>query len=100
MTAAEVISHLKHGLIVSCQSEGEDPFNRPEYMALFARAAEMGGACGIRARQPENVRAVRAAVSLPVIGITNPCRNLSVCLRNVSVWAAICCWMSGQWPMG
>jgi N-acylglucosamine-6-phosphate 2-epimerase len=70
MTATEVLSRLKHGLIVSCQSEGEDPFNRPEYMALFARAAEMGGACGIRARQPENVRAVRAAVSLPVIGIT------------------------------
>jgi N-acylglucosamine-6-phosphate 2-epimerase len=30
----------------------------------------MGGACGIRAREAENVRAVCAAVSLPVIGIT------------------------------
>jgi len=68
MTA--VISGMKRGLIVSCQSEGDDPFNRPEYTALFARAAEIGGASGIRARQPENVRAVRAAVSLPVIGIT------------------------------
>jgi N-acylglucosamine-6-phosphate 2-epimerase len=70
MTATEVVSRFKHGLIVSCQSEGDDPFNRPEYMALFAKAAEMGGACGIRARQPENIRAVCAAVSLPVIGIT------------------------------
>jgi N-acylglucosamine-6-phosphate 2-epimerase len=30
----------------------------------------MGGAVGIRAREPENVRAVCAAVSIPVIGIT------------------------------
>lgn len=65
-----VVSGLKHGLIVSCQSEGDDPFNSPQYIALFAKAAEMGGACGIRARQPENVKAVRDAVSLPVIGIT------------------------------
>jgi N-acylglucosamine-6-phosphate 2-epimerase len=70
MSASQVILNLKHGLIVSCQSEGDDPFNSPEYIALFARAAEMGGATGIRARQPENVRAVRATVSLPVIGIT------------------------------
>ncbi|MDO8586630.1 MAG: N-acetylmannosamine-6-phosphate 2-epimerase [Armatimonadota bacterium] len=64
------ISQINHGIIVSCQSEGDDPFNRPEYIALFARAAEMGGACGIRAREAGNIRAVRAAVSLPVIGIT------------------------------
>src|SRR5262245_65956331 len=70
MSASQVISGLKHGLIVSCQSEGDDPFNAPEYIALFAKAAEMGGAVGIRARQPEDIRAVRAAVSLPVIGIT------------------------------
>lgn len=70
MSPHEVISSLKDGVIVSCQSEGDDPFNLPAYMALFARAAEMGGASGIRAREPENVRAVCAAVSLPVIGIT------------------------------
>jgi len=64
------IARIRHGIIISCQSEGDDPFNRPDYIALFARAAEMGGACGIRAREPENIRAVRAAVSLPVIGIT------------------------------
>src|SRR5436190_3843775 len=70
MATAELISRLKHGIIVSCQSEGNDPFNSPEYISLFAKAAEMGGACGIRARESENVRAVCAAVSLPVIGIT------------------------------
>lgn len=70
MPAYHAIARLKGGIIVSCQSEGDDPFNQPDYIALFARAAEMGGAVGIRAREVENIRAVCEAVSLPVIGIT------------------------------
>jgi len=65
-----VLSRLRRGIIISCQAEGDDPFNEPEYIALFARAAEMGGAVGIRAREVENIQAVCEAVSLPVIGIT------------------------------
>lgn len=65
----ELITRLKHGLIVSCQAEGDDPFNTPELIAKFALAAEMGGAAAIRAQGAENIRAVHAAVSLPVIGI-------------------------------
>ena len=30
--------------VVSCQSEGDDPFNTPMGVSLFARAAEMVGA--------------------------------------------------------
>ena len=57
-------------MIVSCQSEGDDPFNAdPEYMALFARAAEMGGAKGIRTQGIEQLKAIKRAVSLPVIGL-------------------------------
>lgn len=66
----DIISRLRGGIIVSCQAEGDDPFNHPEYLALFARAAEMGGASGIRAREPENIRAIRTSVALPIIGIT------------------------------
>ena len=37
----KILERLKGGMIVSCQAEGDDPFNsNPEYMALFARAAE------------------------------------------------------------
>ena len=44
----KLLEQLRGGMIVSCQAEGDDPFNaNPEYMALFARAAEMGGAIGI-----------------------------------------------------
>lgn len=38
-------------------------------MARFARAAAVGGAAGIRANGTADVRAIRAAVELPVIGI-------------------------------
>lgn len=61
---------IPRGLIVSCQAEEGDPFNAPEYVTLFARAAEMGGAAAIRARDPHNIRAIRNAVALPIIGLT------------------------------
>lgn len=64
------IQALEGGLIVSCQAEGDDPFNRPEYVSLFAMAAEMGGAAGIRARGAENIVAIREEVELPIIGLT------------------------------
>jgi N-acylglucosamine-6-phosphate 2-epimerase len=65
-----VVEKLRNGLIVSCQSESADPFNKPDYLALFAQAAEMGGAACIRAQGVANITAIRAAVELPVIGIT------------------------------
>lgn len=65
----ELIAKLKHGLIVSCQAEGDDPFNQPELQAKFAKAAQMGGAVGIRTQGIENIKAIRKAVDLPVIGI-------------------------------
>jgi putative N-acetylmannosamine-6-phosphate epimerase len=63
-------TELRRGLIVSCQAEGDSPFNTPVFMAAFARAAEMGGAVAVRVCGTANVRAVRAQVSLPIIGIT------------------------------
>lgn len=66
----DVIEKLRGGMIVSCQSEGDDPFNaNPEYMALFAKAAEMGGAVGIRTQGIEKLKAIKRTTSLPVIGL-------------------------------
>ncbi len=66
----ELLKQLKGGMIVSCQAEGDDPFNaNPEYMALFARAAEMGGAIGIRTQGIEKLKAIKRATKLPVIGL-------------------------------
>jgi len=66
---------IKNGLIVSCQAEGKDPFNTPEGVALFAKAAEMGGACAIRSCGIDKTRKIIEEVDLPVIGITKSLFN-------------------------
>ena len=66
----ELLKQLNGGMIVSCQAEGDDPFNaNPEYMALFARAAEMGGVIGIRTQGIEKLKAIKRVTKLPVIGL-------------------------------
>jgi len=60
---------LRGGLIVSCQEPEGSPLDRPEMIAALAAAAERGGAVGVRINHPENIRAVRAAVKIPIIGI-------------------------------
>lgn len=64
------MNELKRGLIVSCQAEDGSPFNAPEFIAAFAKAAELGGAVGVRVRDPENVAAVRGTTRLPIIALT------------------------------
>lgn len=64
------MSKLQRGLIVSCQAEEGSPFNSPQFIAAFAEAAELGGAVGVRVRDPENVRAVVEVIDLPIIGLT------------------------------
>lgn len=60
---------LKGGLIVSCQASSDEPFNHPDYIAAFARCAEIGGAVAIRTEGLEKIRAIKACVRLPVIGL-------------------------------
>ncbi len=57
------------GLIVSCQALEHEPLHGSEIMAKMAVAAQMSGAIGIRANTAPDIRAIRAAVSLPIIGI-------------------------------
>lgn len=59
---------VKGGLIVSCQARADNPMHGPQFMGAMALAARDGGATGIRANGPDDVRAVTAA-GLPVIGI-------------------------------
>ena len=67
---ANQIEKLRNGVIVLCHAEGDEPFNFPNYIAAFARAAEMGGAVGIRVQGFDNIKSVRATVNLPIIGIS------------------------------
>ena len=66
----DVLEKFRGGMVVSCQSEGDDPFNAdPNYMGLFAKAAEMGGAVGIRTQGIEKLKAIQRVSGLPVIGL-------------------------------
>jgi N-acylglucosamine-6-phosphate 2-epimerase len=60
---------LGRGLIVSCQAQPGSPLRDTAIMVAMARAAELGGAVGIRANGPEDIAAIRAATRLPIIGI-------------------------------
>ena len=64
-----VIQRLKGGLIVSCQAAEDTPLHGPTFMAAMARAAEIGGAVGIRANGPDDIKAIKESVGIPVIGI-------------------------------
>jgi len=68
-SAKELFSHIRGGLIVSCQSRPGEPLYGPQFMAEMAKAAKLGGACAIRANGAADISAIRAAVSLPIIGI-------------------------------
>ena len=68
-SAIKLHAELRGKLIVSCQAFDGSPFRNPESIARFAQAAVEGGAAGIRANGPEDIRAIRQAVGVPTIGI-------------------------------
>ncbi|MET3288330.1 UNVERIFIED_CONTAM: N-acylglucosamine-6-phosphate 2-epimerase [Brevibacillus sp. OAP136] len=60
---------LKGGLIVSCQALEDEPLHGAQFMERMALAAKAGGAAGIRANGYADIKAIKASVDLPVIGI-------------------------------
>ena len=62
-------------LIVSCQAREGEPFRDPASMARFAASAVAGGAAAIRARGAEDIRAIRQAVDVPILGICKQMQN-------------------------
>ena len=64
-----IIESIKGGLIVSCQALEGEPLHGSTTMQKMAIAAQMGGAKGIRANSPIDIRAIKESVSLPVIGL-------------------------------
>jgi N-acylglucosamine-6-phosphate 2-epimerase len=63
------LPQIKGGLIVSCQAPENTPLGKPVVLAALAEAAVRGGAAGIRANLPQNIRAIRELVQVPIIGI-------------------------------
>ena len=63
---SDALEALRGGLVVSVQAPEGSPLAASSQLAAMARAAEAGGAAGIRA---QDVAAVKEAVGLPVIGL-------------------------------
>jgi N-acylglucosamine-6-phosphate 2-epimerase len=63
------IEQLRGGLVVSCQAPPTHPLHDPQVMGLLAQCAELGGAVGVRINGPDDVRAAKVLVDVPVIGL-------------------------------
>lgn len=57
------------GLVVSCQPVPGSPLDKPDIVAAMALAAGQAGAVALRIEGLDNLRAVRAVTTLPIIGI-------------------------------
>lgn len=64
-----LVPALEGSLIVSYQAYPGEPMRDPRTMAQVAAAVRAGGARAVRAQGLEDIRQVRAAVDVPVIGI-------------------------------
>lgn len=69
MRNTKLLEQFKNGLIVSCQVQKDDPIYTEDIVVKMAEAAQWAGAAGIRANMPEQIAAIRKAVSLPIIGL-------------------------------
>ena len=69
MTKDQILKKIYKGLIVSCQALENEPLYGSEIMAKMAIAAKKGGAVGIRANYAADIKAIREAVDLPIIGL-------------------------------
>ena len=69
MKAASFLAAVQGKLIVSCQALADEPLHGAAIMAKMALAAKLGGAAAIRANGPADIRAIKEAVDLPVIGL-------------------------------
>lgn len=64
-----ILESMCGGLIVSCQVQKDDPIYTEDMVVKMAEASKWAGAIGIRANSPEQIKAIKAVVDLPIIGL-------------------------------
>ncbi|WP_237690948.1 N-acetylmannosamine-6-phosphate 2-epimerase [Paenibacillus caui] len=69
MMSHPFFSTIQKGLIVSCQALEGEPLYGADTMAKMSKAAEIGGAVGIRANSVQDIEAIKRMTKLPIIGI-------------------------------
>lgn len=65
----DFVRQVNKRLVVSCQALENEALYGADIMAKMAIAAQRGGASAIRANTPVDVKAIKEAVDLPVIGL-------------------------------
>lgn len=84
MLNSTVLKQIESGLVVSCQSLPGSAMDRTDIVVAMAQAAVAGGACALRVEGVDNVRAVTAVVTVPVIGIVK--RDLTDSPVRITPW--------------
>ncbi len=69
MNDHNLITSLRGKLIVSVQADAGNPMDDPYILAAMAETVVQGGAAAVRAGSPVNIRAIRDAVDVPIIGL-------------------------------
>ena len=65
----DALETLRGRLIVSCQAGEGEPLRGPAHMSAMALTVLTGGASGLRLEGPDDVAAVRALTTVPIIGL-------------------------------
>jgi N-acylglucosamine-6-phosphate 2-epimerase len=73
--SSAILKKMKNGLVVSCQVQKDDPIYTDDMVVKMAEAAQWGGAVGIRANTPEQIKSIKSRVNLPVIGLYKKWNN-------------------------
>lgn len=67
--ARKALLDSMNGLIVSCQTQRDEPIYTDDMVVKMAECAQWAGAVGIRANMPDQIARIKAAVDLPIIGL-------------------------------
>lgn len=95
MDRQEILESLRDGLIVSCQAVPGEPHYMPGITTMYAECAKWAGAAGLRVNSPEDIRAIKEKVDLPVVGIWKIDRNIKDVYLTPSLDAARAVWEAG-----
>lgn len=90
-----ILEGMKAGLIVSCQVQHDDPIYTDDMVVKMAEAAKWAGAVGIRANSPEQIRAIKAKVDLPLIGLWKIWHDDTDVFITPTIQAAKAVWEAG-----